>query len=312
MQGPDADTTVMTRGPEKRKPRHRSGRPWEPAPRAHAESPKPEKKRHGKCHGDEHDAASAAIGQTVCHETRHKSKPRRQKGYVRSCATSYCWVELGCWIPGIAKFVVCLIAAYAASCSSPWHFPWVFFLVFGTQHELAARAPKDGQSGAGVCASQDLSSWRSYRHLALEMGQKLKAIGSSYVPELVPFFQNPFHIYLFFPTGYVQNSLTGCLCGVQKIGGLNNSSNYGLSPLSSSRNFLFFSAWFEFFFHSLLLCFLLVVFQHCLVLHVKTLLFCKNWLKVTHLIPFSSAILYIIFSILFPTPDPDPHITSLG
>ena len=185
-------------------------------------------------------------------------------------------------------------------------------MVLGTQHELAARAPKDGQSGAGVCASQDLSSWRSYRHLALEMGQKLKAIGSSYVPELVPFFQNPFHIYLFFPTGYVQNSLTGCLCGVQKIGGLNNSSNYGLSPLSSSRNFLFFSAWFEFFFHSLLLCFLLVVFQHCLVLHVKTLLFCKNWLKVTHLIPFSSAILYIIFSILFPTPDPDPHITSLG
>ena len=67
------------------------------------------------------------------------------------------------------------------------------------------------------------------------MGQKLKAIGSSYVPELVPFFQNPFHIYLFFPTGYVQNSLTGCLCGVQKIGGLNNSSNYGLSPLSMSQ-----------------------------------------------------------------------------
>ena len=33
-----------------------------------------------------------------------------------------------------------------------------FLLAFGTQHELTARAPKDGQSGAGVCASQDLSS----------------------------------------------------------------------------------------------------------------------------------------------------------
>jgi hypothetical protein len=34
----------------------------------------------------------------------------------------------------------------------------VFFLALGTQHELAVRAPKDGQSGAGVCASQDVSS----------------------------------------------------------------------------------------------------------------------------------------------------------
>jgi hypothetical protein len=58
----------MTRGPEKRKPQNRSGRPWEPALRAHAEAPKQGKKHHGKCHGDEHDAASAVIGQTVCHK----------------------------------------------------------------------------------------------------------------------------------------------------------------------------------------------------------------------------------------------------